>query len=204
MKSDPKWTDLKPQQQRVLAPLKDEWRQLDAQRKRKWVGVANRYPNMKPEEQARVQRRMKYWASLTPAERQAARSSFQTVRKLPADQKGQIREKWKQYQSLPEEQAARRGLGRGAPPGGDDEAGRTRRGSQRASTLPPRRRRRSDRGLGNADAPAGLPAGSRAWCTKSLLVAALVLFATLVFPGAATSALGWARAMCCSATSCSS
>lgn len=103
-KNDPKWSDLKAAQQRILAPLKEDWPTFDAQRKRKWIGVANRYPQMKPEEQARLQRRMKAWAALTPEERRAARDNFQIVRELPSDQKQQIRQKWQEYQGLPEEQ----------------------------------------------------------------------------------------------------
>ena len=54
----PAWAELTADQQMVLAPLKADWEKLEQERRRKWVGIANRYPKMKPEEQERVQRRM--------------------------------------------------------------------------------------------------------------------------------------------------
>ena len=58
----PAWAELTPEQQEVLAPLKSEWESLDRDRRLKWVGIAKRYPTMKPEQQARAQRRMDAWA----------------------------------------------------------------------------------------------------------------------------------------------
>ena len=69
----PAWSELSPSQQKVLAPLAPEWDQWDTVRRRKWVGIADRYPKMKPAEQERLQRRMEAWAKLSPAERKAAR-----------------------------------------------------------------------------------------------------------------------------------
>ena len=40
----PAWNDLTPEQQRTLAPLAKEWRDLPDERKRKWVGIADRFP----------------------------------------------------------------------------------------------------------------------------------------------------------------
>ena len=40
----PAWSDLTPDQQRTLAPLAREWRDLPDERKRKWAGIANRFP----------------------------------------------------------------------------------------------------------------------------------------------------------------
>ena len=68
----PLWSELSPKQQAVLAPLAADWETLDTTRRKKWVTIANRYPKMKPDEQARLQRRMQAWAALTPAERRVA------------------------------------------------------------------------------------------------------------------------------------
>lgn len=99
----PAWSQLKPEQQRVLAPLKDDWSNLEGPRKRKWIGIANRYPQLPAEEQARVQRRMKDWAALTPEQRSSAREFYRDLEKLPPEQKQAIRDKWEQYQQLPED-----------------------------------------------------------------------------------------------------
>ena len=62
----PAWNDLTPDQQRTLSPLAREWRDLPDERKRKWAGIADRFPGYTPEEQSRLQRRMETWFSLTP------------------------------------------------------------------------------------------------------------------------------------------
>jgi hypothetical protein len=97
----PLWADLTPSQQQALAPLSSDWDKIDALRKQKWLAIANKFHGMKPEEQQRLQERMRDWAKLTPAQRRAARESYEHTKKLNADQKS---EKWQQYQSLPEEE----------------------------------------------------------------------------------------------------
>ena len=65
-KARPAWAELTAEQQKTLAPLKADWESLETERRRKWVGIAKRYPTMKAEEQERVQRRMQRWAALSP------------------------------------------------------------------------------------------------------------------------------------------
>ncbi len=104
----PSWAELSPAQQRVLAPLASEWDGLTAFRKKKWLGIAKRYPSMKPAQQARIQRRMQDWVSLTPEERSLARTQFKNLKKAVPDRKEvAIREKWEQYQELPDEEKLR-------------------------------------------------------------------------------------------------
>ena len=50
----PSWSQLTPQEKQVLAPLASDWNNLDAQRKQKWRGIAQRYPKMAPDEQQRL------------------------------------------------------------------------------------------------------------------------------------------------------
>jgi hypothetical protein len=97
----PQWSDLTPAQQQALAPLSSDWDKIDTLRKQKWLAIANKFPSIKPEEQQRLQDRMRDWAKLTPAQRRAARESYARAKKLNADQKS---EKWQQYQNLPEEE----------------------------------------------------------------------------------------------------
>jgi hypothetical protein len=102
-KSDPTWRELSPAQREVLAPLKDGWSAMEPTRKRKWVGVANRYPTMNADEQARVRERMAEWAALAPEQRRAARDNFRAVRDLDPDARNAVRDKWQAYQNLPED-----------------------------------------------------------------------------------------------------
>ena len=94
----PLWSELSPKQQAVLAPLAADWDNLDTTRRKKWVTIANRYPKMKPDEQQRLQSRMQAWAKLTPAQRRVARDNYKSLRQLPRPQRGEVHEKWQQYQ----------------------------------------------------------------------------------------------------------
>lgn len=97
----PFWTDLTPTQQQALAPLAQEWDKLDTFRKNKWLAIGNRFSSMKPDEQQRVQERMREWVALTPEQRRVARENYVRARKLKPDQKSA---QWEEYQQLPEEQ----------------------------------------------------------------------------------------------------
>ena len=94
------WGSLTAEQQTVLAPLKGDWDKLEAERRQKWLGIAKRYPKMKPEEQARVQRRMQAWAKLTPEQRRQARENYKRMAKS-GQKGGKLRDHWAEYQSLP-------------------------------------------------------------------------------------------------------
>jgi hypothetical protein len=97
----PLWRALTSAQQLALQPLQAEWDQMDGVRKQKWLQLANRFASMKPEEQQRVQERMREWAKLTPAQRELARETYARARKIAPDQKAAS---WESYQLLPEEQ----------------------------------------------------------------------------------------------------
>lgn len=97
----PLWNELTPAQQQALAPLAAEWNKLELIRKKKWLEIGNRFSAMKPDEQARMQERMREWAKLTPEQRRVARESFARTKKLNPDQKSA---QWQQYQQLPDEQ----------------------------------------------------------------------------------------------------
>jgi hypothetical protein len=94
----PDWSELKPAQQKVLAPLKDHWGELDSTRRQKWAKVANAYPKMKPDEQQRLQERMREWAKLTSEQRRAARDKYIAIRKLPPAKREEVKLQWQQYQ----------------------------------------------------------------------------------------------------------
>jgi hypothetical protein len=109
-KSTP-WTDLSAEQKQILAPLARDWNSLDLQRQTKWLLIAQRYGSFTPDEKARMQERMKEWAHLSPNDRKLARVSFTSVQKVPAEQRGtvkdNIRQQWYEYQSLAESEKER-------------------------------------------------------------------------------------------------
>ena len=97
----PLWKTLTLPQQIALEPLQSEWDKMDGLRKQKWLEIANHYSSMKPDEQIRVQERMRDWIKLTPEERRLARENYTLSKKIDKSQKSA---KWEQYQQLPEEE----------------------------------------------------------------------------------------------------
>lgn len=100
----PNWAALTVEQKQTLAPLAGEWNAMDAFRRKKWLGIAQRYPAMSPTEQASVQRNMQEWARLAPEERKRAREQYKTLQQASPAQRDAVRQKWEEYTALtPEE-----------------------------------------------------------------------------------------------------
>lgn len=97
----PTWAELSNGERQALQPLQAQWNDIDSQRKQKWRDVAMRYPGLPAVQQARLRERMVEWATMTPAQRNTARISFEEMRKLPATER---QTRWEAYQSLPAEQ----------------------------------------------------------------------------------------------------
>jgi hypothetical protein len=100
----PGWHALTSEQRTILAPLADDWAAMDAFRRKKWIGIAQRYPDMTPAEQASMRRNMREWAVLAPEERKAAREKFKTLKKASPERRQAVRQKWDEYLSLPQEE----------------------------------------------------------------------------------------------------
>jgi len=97
----PRWLKLKPAQRDALKPLQQEWPDIDASSKLKWLQLADRLPDLPADERSRVQARMTDWAKLTPAERGQARLRYQEAKQIPPSDR---RSRWDAYQALPPEQ----------------------------------------------------------------------------------------------------
>jgi len=105
----PLWNDLSELQRQVLQPFAAQWNAWPAAEKRSWIALANRVPRMKPEDQARAQRRISEWAQLTPGQRQIARQNYRLARQLPPDERVA---QWERYTQLtPEQQTVLRDNG---------------------------------------------------------------------------------------------
>ena len=99
--SGPAWAALTPAQQSALAPLKDDWQDIDVVRKQKWLEIAARFPSLPAEERQRIQQRMGEWARMTPEERGRARLQFQEARQISPEQR---QARWDAYLALPAEE----------------------------------------------------------------------------------------------------
>jgi len=103
----PAWSQLSTQQKIILAPLANDWEKMENVRKKKWLGIADRYPGMKTDEQLRTQERMREWARLTPEQRAKVRDSYKDFNQLPPEQKTAVKKKWEAYSNLPQEEKQR-------------------------------------------------------------------------------------------------
>ncbi len=107
----PAWAALRPAQREALKPLERDWAGIDSLRKRKWIEIAERFPNMPPQDQARLQTRMAEWARMTPLERGQVRLNFQEAKQTPVQDR---QASWEAYQALSTEE--RRALASRAAP----------------------------------------------------------------------------------------
>ena len=88
-KPDGTWEGLKPAQQKILAPLESDWDYMLPESRKKWMQVANLYPRMKEQDQARLQSRMVGWSSLSQKDRRVARENYLSSLKFPAEKKAE-------------------------------------------------------------------------------------------------------------------
>jgi len=100
-KPDGTWESLKPEQQKILAPLEDDWDYMLPDSRKKWIQVANLYPKMSEADQQRLQSRMMGWSKLSQKDRRLARENYLSSLKFPAEKKA---EAWSAYQKLSDEQ----------------------------------------------------------------------------------------------------
>jgi len=103
----PDWAQLTPEQQRILAPLAEEWPNIEGARRYKWIGIAQHYPKMTPQQQERLQSRMKQWASMTPEQRTQVRDRYKKLKDMPPEKREAIHRKWKEYEGLTEDEKKR-------------------------------------------------------------------------------------------------
>jgi hypothetical protein len=64
---------------------------------------------MKPQEQQRLQTRMRDWAALTPEQRAAAREKYQKLKQMKPDERREVRTEWERYQRSLAQQQQRQG-----------------------------------------------------------------------------------------------
>jgi hypothetical protein len=91
------WDDLSVVQQKILAPLEEDWSYLSKERRQKWIQVANLYPKMKRADQERLQSRMNEWSKLSQKDRRTARDNYLSSLRFPAEEKASA---WQAYQQL--------------------------------------------------------------------------------------------------------
>lgn len=96
----PRWRELKSSTRQALKPLESVWSGIDADRKLKWIEIAQRMPAMTEDERARMQLRMSEWVMLGPAARSQTRLNFHQAKQLPLEER---QNQWQSYRALPED-----------------------------------------------------------------------------------------------------
>lgn len=95
----PGWSLLSTEQKIILAPLAKDWDEMDNIRRKKWLGITERFPRMTADEQNRVQKRMQEWAGMPADKRAKIRDSYKEFQQLPPERKLAVKQKWEQYYS---------------------------------------------------------------------------------------------------------
>ena len=90
----PAWAALTPPERQVLAPLANEWPRLSRDQRRHLIRAADHYYKMKPAAQARFQKRLHAWATMTPEQRRVARENYLKFKALPKKVQQSLRQKW--------------------------------------------------------------------------------------------------------------
>lgn len=102
--NQPNWAQLTVEQRTILQPLASEWDSMESFRRKKWLGIAQRYSTMSPDEKVRVDQRVQEWAKLTPEQRQQARANYKSLKQVQPEHKEDVKRKWEEYSQLPAEQ----------------------------------------------------------------------------------------------------
>lgn len=90
------WRRLTPEQQAVLAPLRDRWDVLPYKRRERLLVLVSRYPKMSRLEQRRFQQRLPQWAALSRSQRDLARQRYLEFSKLPEARKAELNRRWRE------------------------------------------------------------------------------------------------------------
>ena len=95
----PNWGALTPAEKQVLAPLANEWPRLSREQRRHLIHAADHYYKMKPAAQARFQKRLHAWATMSPAQRRVARENYLKFKALPPNVQQSLRQKWERQRA---------------------------------------------------------------------------------------------------------
>jgi hypothetical protein len=89
----PDWQALTPAQKSVLAPVSDNWASMSNLQRHRLLAIAAKYPQLKPEEQQRFQKRLITWTSLTQEQRELARKNYKKLKQLPPQKQLAVKQK---------------------------------------------------------------------------------------------------------------
>lgn len=106
------WQQLNPRQKQALAPLGAQWGALTGQQQNKWLAISQNFTQLSVPEQITMHARMADWVALSPQQRNLARLNFNTIQKLPKEDK---KAQWEAYQALSAEEKSLLSAGSAVP-----------------------------------------------------------------------------------------
>jgi len=63
------WRSLSPDQQRILGPVAPDWERMPGYQQQRLLGAARQYPNLRPIQRERFEKRIRDWSAMTPEQR---------------------------------------------------------------------------------------------------------------------------------------
>jgi uncharacterized protein DUF3106 len=97
------WSQLSPEQQRVLSGFGTQWNTLPPERQQALAHGSERWLGMSENQRSEAQQRFSRWRSLPPDQRQSLRSRWQRFQSLPPGDQARVRENFRRFQQLPPE-----------------------------------------------------------------------------------------------------
>ena len=97
------WDQLGAEEQTVLTPFKEQWKNFPPTRQRRLQNGASRYLGMTPNERRGMHNRFKRWKSLPLEKQERIRQQFKAFRQLSPNKRRAIREKRRWFRDLPKE-----------------------------------------------------------------------------------------------------
>jgi hypothetical protein len=101
------WTDLNPEQQKLLANQQATWAQLPPGRQTSLARGAKRFIGMTPEERRDANQRFGRWRELDDTQRDAIRGRYQQFRDLRPEDQARIRSNFRRFGNMNEAQRER-------------------------------------------------------------------------------------------------
>jgi len=89
------WTNLNPEEQRVLQRYSDQWDTLSPDQQERLQRGAKEWIHMNPQQQERIRSRYDRFRQLPPEEQERLRRTHRWYRNLPPDQREDLRRRWK-------------------------------------------------------------------------------------------------------------
>lgn len=94
------WSQLSPDQRRLLAPLHDQWQQLPAARQQRLATHADQWAGLSPEHQQLIRQRLARWAAMTPIQRRELRANARAFRELPPAERARVSAAYRHFQMM--------------------------------------------------------------------------------------------------------